>query len=310
MSKIPEPLNTIPALIDAHHAAKLDKPRPHLGCSMLAELCDRRLWLQFRFAVIEKFDGRMLRLFRRGHNEEKTLIADLEAIGIRISGTQDRVDFGSHVSGSIDGLADGVPEAPKTTHIVEFKTHSQKSFDELCKDGVRKAKPLHYGQMNVYMLGKGLERALYIAVCKNNDALYTERVKLDREYAEKLVERGRRIALSERMPPPISTDGSWYQCKWCPAWDMCHGSRQTKEANCRTCAHSTPLPNSTWHCAKWDAAIPLDAQINGCDAHVVHPDLVPWEWVGGDSINAVYIIDGAEVVNGEGGKKTKELLDG
>ena len=265
--QIPESDHSIQALIDKHHEQKAEPPRPHLGVSTLGHVCDRWLWLSFRWAVQPKFPGRILRLFRRGHQEETNIIADLRAIGvdIRKMSTQHRVDFGSHVSGSLDGIIEkGVPEAPKAQHVAEFKTHSKKSFDDMVKNGVEKSKPEHFVQMQVYMHGTGIERALYFAICKDNDQIYTERVKYDKEIAEKYVRRGHYIALSERMPPPISEDPSWYQCKFCDAHKFCHESKTTEHANCRTCAHATPKSDSTWHCARWDDSIPLDAQRTGC----------------------------------------------
>ena len=74
----------ISALIDAAHEERQEKPRPHLGASMLGHKCDRWLWLSFRWAVVEKFPGRILRLFRRGHNEEQQIISDLRAIGLDV----------------------------------------------------------------------------------------------------------------------------------------------------------------------------------------------------------------------------------
>ena len=304
MSILPDPQHSITALIDAAHEAKAEAPRGHLGASLLGHHCDRWLWLSFRWAVIEKFPGRILRVFRRGHNEEAQIVSDLRAIGIDIrdtQGAQSRVDFGSHVSGSMDGIIhSGVPEAPKKRHIAEFKTHSKKSFDEVSRDGVEKAKPMHWAQMQAYMLGAGIDRALYVAVCKDDDRLYTERVRLDVEAAQQIVARGQRIALSDRMPEPVSADPSWYQCKFCPAHSFCHQTKLTKEVNCRTCAHSTPLSDSTWHCVRWDDVIPVEAQREGCTGHVLHPDLVPWQRKEGpDEFTAVYVVDGAEVANGE-----------
>ena len=115
--QIPEPEITITSLIDKAHQARVSKPRPHLGCSMLGHHCERWMWLSFRWAVIEQFPGRILRLFRRGQNEEAQIISDLRAIGMVVNGTQRRVDFGSHVSGSLDGIGKGVPSAPKTEHV-------------------------------------------------------------------------------------------------------------------------------------------------------------------------------------------------
>lgn len=309
---IPDPVNSIAALIDKAHQDRQEKPRPHMGCSMLGHPCDRYLWLSFRWAVVEKFAGRILRLFRRGQLEENTITQDLRAIGIDIratAGAQSKVDFGCHVSGSVDGVIyHGVPEALNKKHIAEFKTHSKKSFDDLGKQGVEKSKPMHFVQMQVYMLGTQIDRALYLAINKDNDEIYTERVRLDKPLAEKYVERGKRVALSDRMPPPLSTDPTWYQCKFCPSHNFCHVSKITKEVNCRTCAHSTAKDDGTWHCARWDDAIPTQAQYAGCDSHVLHPDLVPYQLLDGDGINGKWLIDGKEVINGEAGYHSSEIL--
>jgi hypothetical protein len=220
--KIPESNHSIQALVDKHHESQAEPPRGHMGCSQLGHPCDRWLWLSFRWAVQPKFPGRILRLFRRGQMEEATIVSDLRAIGLDVRGAgkqQARVDFGCHVSGSIDAIVEsGVPEAPKKRHIAEFKTHSKKSFDDLEKKGVADSKPEHWVQMQLYMHGTEIDRALYLAVCKDDDRIYTERINYDQAAADKAVERGRRLALSDRMPPPISTDPSWYQCKFCDAY--------------------------------------------------------------------------------------------
>ena len=165
--KIPDPQHTIAALIDAAHEAKRASHkevfRPHMGASTLGEKCDRKLWLGFRWAVRENFPGRILRVFRRGQNEEATVVEDLRAIGCKVRSTgadQTRVDFGSHVSGSIDGIITaGVPDAPRKSHVLEIKTHSKKSFETLEKEGVEKAHPKHFAQVQAYMLGTGIDRA-------------------------------------------------------------------------------------------------------------------------------------------------------
>lgn len=314
--KLPEANNSIVTLIDKHHESKSDEPRSHLGASALGHVCDRWLWLSFRWAVQPKFPGRILRLFRRGQNEEATIISDLRAIGmdVRKLSAQHRVDFGSHVSGSLDAIIDkGVPEAPKKKHIAEFKTHSKKSFDDLVKNGVEKSKPEHFVQMQVYMHGTDIDRALYLAVCKDNDEIYTERVRYDKEVAEKYIRRGHYLALSDRMPPPISTDPSWYQCKFCDAHEFCHSTRLTEHVNCRTCAHSTAKADSTWRCERHDAdGIPIEFQRSACDSHVLHPDLVPWKRKDGlDEWTAIYEIDGKDVANGQPGEDvfgSREIL--
>ena len=313
--KIPEFENTIESLIYQAYESDQELPRPHMGASQLGHACDRWLWLSFRHAVIEKFNGRMLLLFKRGHDEEIKIVNNLRRINAHVTNigsSQVNFDFGSHVKGSADGIVTGLPIAPKTKAILECKTHSDKSFKELKAKGVKVSKPLHWIQCCVYGYGAKLDRALYVAVNKNTDEIYTEWLHLDKEVAEKAVARGQRLTLTDRLPPPISTDPTWFECKMCAGHDFCHGSKTTKEVNCRTCAHITPLSDSTWHCAKWDAIVPTEAQYEGCEAHVLHPDLVPWkrlespsEWV------AVYEIDGLGLANGEPGEGvygSKELL--
>ena len=314
--KIPEQENSIENLIYKQYESKQEKPRPHLGCSLLGHYCDRWLWLSFRHAVIEKFEGRLLKLFARGSNEEASVVSDLKSIGVTLQHTgsdQYRIDFGSHVSGSIDGIiTGGLPGKEKSQAILEIKTHSDKSFKELKEKGVEKSKPQHFVQMMLYMKGTNLKRALYYAVNKNTDEIYTEWLHYDNDVANKYLERGKRIALSDRMPPPCSTDPTWYQCRFCPAHSFCHETHLTKEVNCRTCALSTAKPDSTWHCAKYDATIPGEAQHEGCEGHVLHPDLVPFERIeSADQWKAIYIINGKPVLNGCADEETygsKEII--
>ncbi len=302
--------------IDSAHEEIQERPRPHLGMSTLDHHCDRWLWLSFRWAVVERLEGRILRLFRRGQMEEATIVADLKAAGLilRHTGTdQMRLDMGCHVSGSVDGVIDsGVPEAPKKRHILEIKTHAKKSFDDLERSGAEKSNPMHYAQMQCYMLASGIDRSLYVAVCKDDDRLHIERVKLDEHHAKTLIARGHRIALSERLPEPCNgASPDWYQCRFCAAHSFCHSSTMTQEVNCRTCAHATPTKDSKWICERHGSQeIPTQFQHEGCDSHVFHPDLVPWELDRDNSTEytACWTIDGKPVMNGEDGYKSSELL--
>ena len=316
MAPIPQPPN-LSELIDKYHEEQYEQPRPYMGVSSIGHDCERWMWLQFRWAVRQEFPGRIKRLFRRGHHEEETIVADLRAIGLQVSECLDdqlNLDFGCHVAGHPDGTVTGLPEAPKTTHLAEFKTHNDKSFNDVVAKGVMNSKLMHYVQMQCYMLKRNLDRGLYYAVNKNDDSIYTERVYLDKEMARYYIERGQRIALEERIPAPLSDNPTWYQCKFCAAYEFCHQTHKITEVNCRTCAHATPQPNSTWYCSRWEDTIPTDAQYVGCPSHVLHPDVVPWTLdmstsLGGQ-FSGVYIIDGRPVVNGEDGYSSREVLNG
>lgn len=314
MSKIPEPLHSVAALIDQAHEAKEQDTRSHLGASVIGHKCERFIWLSFRWAFKQEFPGRILRLFRRGHLEEKTVYEDLRLIGCNVStinpetGKQWNFHNG-HFGGSCDGIiTNGLPEAPKTPHVLEIKTHSLKSFNDVQKLGVKQSKPQHWAQMQVYMAAFDVDRALYFAVCKDDDKIYTERVERDSAASMQLFGKAHRLTTSDRIPAPISADPSWFECKFCAAHNFCHESKLTKEVNCRTCAHSTPERDGRWACAHWDTEIPdAAAQRAGCDSHILHPDLVPWQYRPTDT-GVIWLTPAGEIAQPE--VKSVEIVRG
>lgn len=284
MAPVPQIVSpTVAAIFAAYEKNADERHRPHLGGSRIGHPCDRHLWYGFRWAGKERFDGRMLRLFQTGHLEEPRFIEDLKSIGAQVTqvdsaGNRMRIwAFGGHFGGEIDGKGTKLPEAPAKEHLLEFKTHSAKSFDKLVKDGVRVSKPLHYAQVQVYMLKTGIEQCLYLARKKDNDDLYAERIKLDVVYAQRMMARAERIIQAEEPPPRISKDHSYFECKYCNFHNICHGF-DTPEVNCRTCLHATPRTDiepkdpldgqgGQWDCAVWGEGIPLEAQRTGCGGH-------------------------------------------
>lgn len=315
------PISPIPELIYAARAAKQGAGnRPHLGCSLLGDSCERKLWYGFRWALPASFPGRVLRLFERGQREEEVFVADLKSIGCEVherdieTGEQYRVSaVGGHVGGSMDAVAIGIPEAPKTWHLCEFKTHSDKYFKQLVKDGVQKSHPKHYAQMQLYMYLGGLTRALYLAVNKDNDELYAERVRLDEKYAAQLVAKGQALVEAAEPPAGVGKDASWYECKICGFSDLCHQGA-IPAVNCRTCCHSTPDTTGTegdWLCAVYPGEpIPLDFQGGGCERHCYIPKLLPWPAIDATDSGVVYQVGECTIENGPGGVSSAQLHAG
>ena len=99
-------------------------------------------------------------------------------------------------------MAIGLPEAPATWHVCEFKTHSAKSFAKLKAEGVAASKPLHWSQMQAYMQLAGLDRAFYLAVCKDTDELYQERIRHDAEAGLRILTKAERIIGAARPHQP------------------------------------------------------------------------------------------------------------
>lgn len=294
MAALPEPFNTTVQKIYDAYAEREEPRRRYLGPSTLSNDCDRALWYDFRWATDpEKFSGRMLRLFDTGHREESRLIADLKRIGVHVrefdpaTGKQWEVKAcGGHIEGHMDGVLHGLPEAPTATHILECKTHNEKSFKALVTQGVKKAKPGHYRQMMIYMHLYGAERAFYLAQNKNTDELYGERVSYDALEAMQLFARMERIVTAAEPPPKLHekpNPKTARECEWCVKADICHGGEWAKRS-CRTCLHSTPdTHQGGWRCELGGFFIERETEATGCKSHLFIPGLVPGEQIDADA---------------------------
>ena len=304
MAPLPSsPSPTLSAIYAAYEAKQGDGFRDHLGASLIGKSCARALWYDFRWASPAHFEGRMLRLFETGQLEEARLVRNLRATGATVlevdpaTGKQFRVSaHGGHFGGSLDGVALGLLEAPKTWHVVEFKTHSVKSFASLTVKGVRASKPQHFAQMLVYMHLTGMSRAMYLAVCKDTDALHIERIEVDKAEGERLIEKAGRIIDAPRPPSRISDDPTWFECRFCDHCGLCHDG-EPPPVNCRTCLHSTPVDGG-WHCARFDQPIGAQAQRAGCPKHLFIPDFIPGEVIdAGDDFVAYRFEDCSTWIN-------------
>lgn len=300
----PRPTPTVEAIYATFEANAEDGFRVHLGASLIGKECQRALWFDFRWTTRADFSGRILRLFETGQLEEARIVRDLRRTGATVlevdpeSGRQWRVEaHGGHFGGSLDGVALGLLEAPKTWHVLEFKTHSAKSFAELKRQGVRESKPRHFAQMQVYLHLTGMTRAMYVAVCKDTDEIHVERVAADPAAGEGLLVKAGRVINSARPPERLSTDPAWWQCRLCEHHSVCHDGAAA-ERNCRTCLHSTAIDGG-WHCAKWDRMLTPAEQRRGCDHHLYVPDLVPGEAVDAGDDHVVYRLNtGATWIDG------------
>jgi hypothetical protein len=71
----------------------------------------------------------------------------------------------------------------------------------------------------------------------------------------------------------------------------------TKEVNCRTCANSTAREDGVWSCEEYSYNLAFNEQLNGCEAHVLHPDLVPWPYTVTDK-SVTWITPEGNIKNG------------
>jgi hypothetical protein len=256
--------------------------RGYLGLSQIGDPCSRKLWYDFRFCSKKEFSARVARLFQRGHREEPIITADLRKAGVKVHSDQAEVIAGyGHIKGHIDGIGENIPDAPKTPHLLEFKTMKEgvegntkrqpTYFHKLKAKGVEIANPVYWSQCQCYMRLMKLTRTLFIAINKNTDERYYERIRLNILIANELLKRGEEIILSEfplpRLPATNGKTHNW-KCNFCDQKEVClEGAEPLR--NCRTCRYCDIENEGKWSCSeKGDSRNPhwlsLEDQISGC----------------------------------------------
>jgi len=275
-------MHTSAQKIVSWYASKPAELRGHLGCSELGKECKRALWYSFRWASPKHFEGRILRLFDTGHREEPRMLHELRSIGAEVydkdpdTKQQHRfVGYKGHLAGSCDAIGRGLPEAPKTWAVIEFKTHGDKSFKELLAKGVAQHKPEHFAQVQLYMGLAELKRALYLACNKNTDELYSEWIEFDNKAFAQLQVKAAQVIDAGEPLQRIHEDPAWYQCKMCDHHAVCH-TEQIAQKSCRTCVHSTPVEEGAWSCSMHGSMLSLDEQHAACGEHLMIPALIKW----------------------------------
>lgn len=281
-----------------------------IGASEAAQECARAVWLNFRWASqVEMASARMLRLFATGDMEEQRILSDLETIpGVTLwrrdpdTGKQFRSEIAGYIVVKPDAVATGLPDAPKSPHVIECKSANDKNFTAVKSKGVAKAKPEHWLQAQLEMLGAGVKRSLYFLVNKNTDEEYVERIKPDAEATERAIARLVGIAEAPRPPAKFRDDAAKPPCLFCRHKGLCHDGA-TARVTCRTCLHASPRPGGAWWCENFAKPLSPEDQVAGsaCPAHRYIPDLVAGEQIDvrGDAV--VYAMhDGSEWIDGGG----------
>lgn len=272
------------AAIDVAILASQEPPhRMHLGASVIGKPCERELWYLFRWVLHEKHDARMLRLFNRGHLEEKRFVNYLRSIGVEVweAGEAGELksamrisDFEGHFGGTPDGIGRGLKELPDQAVILEFKTHNDRSFNSLISDGLLKTKFQHYIQIQVLARKLNLEAGAYCAVNKDNDALHIELVKHRPEDSQRALEKAGRVINSPVPLPRFGSNPGSYGCKFCIFNRLCYFGDVQPDVNCRTCEHSQIGKFGSWHCNLHNATLPESVQRTGCRNYSVKPELI------------------------------------
>lgn len=222
------------AHIDAGIVARESaKPcREYLGASYLGGPCLRAIQYEFTHTPKDEgkdFDGQAYRRFERGHVGEDMAAGWLRAAGLdlRTHGKDGRqfgfADGGERFKGHIDGVVcDGPADLGPFPYLWEHKSLGPKTWKEVQSKGVRKAKPVYYGQMQIYMSYLNMTDQPALFTCTNADTmeLHHERVEFDGGEAQRLIDRAVQVITAtdagEVLPRCAASEDS-FDCKFC-AW--------------------------------------------------------------------------------------------
>jgi hypothetical protein len=218
---------------------KAQIPRNYLGASRLGVECARSL--QFEFFDTQKdegreFNGQTLRIFQVGHTLEELIINWLRLSGVNVVNyDKNNKQFGfSTANGLIKGHVDGIikggnEEFGPFPRLLEIKTANSKKWKEFEKNKLKKANPVYFTQIQLYLAYMGLTEnpALFVAINKDTQELYFEDVPFDASVAQDASDRAVRIiqaCMAGELLPREWPSEDYFQCKFCSWSNRCwHG---------------------------------------------------------------------------------------
>lgn len=226
-----ETATLVPILDSAYKALKDAEPaRQYLGASMLGADCARSVAYQYHGTPKDPgrgFTGRTYRIFDMGHDGETRMAQYLRLAGFdlrteRADGSQyGFVDVNGRFRGHIDGVLIGGPSIEGVGFIYpalwENKALGADSYKSVVNEGIRRSKPLYYGQVQIYMAYMGLDVCLFTCISRDTGEVYVEVIRFDALRAQELSDRAAQI-LASRDPeefPRIARDETDFRCRFC-----------------------------------------------------------------------------------------------
>ena len=227
----------VAALVDAgmQQARARQSERQYLGASRLGVACERALQFEYAKAPIDHgrdHDGRLLRIFERGHVMEDCMVAWLRDAGFdlrtrKADGAQ--VGFSGaegRLQGHIDGVIVGGPEGFAYPARWECKCLGNKSWSDLEKKGLANSKPIYAAQVAIYQAYLELHEhpAIFTALNADTMEIYTELVPFDAALAQRMSDRAVKVISATEageLLPRTFNDPTHFECRMCAWQDRC-----------------------------------------------------------------------------------------
>ena len=227
----------IAALIDQgmQREAAQQPPRHYLGASRVGIACERALQFEYAKAPVDpgrEHPGRLLRIFERGHLIEAAMIRWLRAAGFDLR-TEDEhgrqfgfSSAGGRLAGHVDGVIVAGPAGFDYPLLWENKCTGAKSWRELRKAKLAKARPVYAAQVALYQAYMGLHEApaLFTAVNADTMEIHAEAVPFDAPLAQRMSDRAVRVidaTEAGELLPRTFHDPTHFECRACAWQDRC-----------------------------------------------------------------------------------------
>lgn len=218
--------------------------RQYLGASSVGGSCERAMQYEFAGAPREKdFPPATLRKFDLGHMGEELARCWFHDAGFELVQKNQRTGamFGfSQMEDRFKGHVDGVFIAGPEIHGVgypclwEHKFVGAKTYKEILKHGLKKAKPVYYAQVAIYQAYLNLTDHPAIFTVTTGGDSKTDMgeqahllIPFDAEEAQRMSDRAVRVIKAtdagELLPRPFADPG-YFECGWCAFKDRCWGA--------------------------------------------------------------------------------------
>lgn len=229
----------ISALIDIgmQRLREQQAEREYLGASRLGIACERALQFEYAKAPVDHgraLQGRMLRIFERGHVMEDCMVTWLKAAGFDLRTRKPNGEqFGFSVAdgllrGHVDGVIVGGPDGFSYPALWECKALGHKSWTDLQKKGLAQSKPVYAAQVAIYQAYLELHEhpALFTALNADTMDIYAELVPFDAALAQRMSDRAVKVITATEageLLPRAFHDATHFECRMCNWQDRCWG---------------------------------------------------------------------------------------
>lgn len=230
--------DAINEVVDKSLLAKRAKQerRAYVGASAIGHECERSIQFEYAGAVRESdFTADTLRRFDQGHMGEELARAWFTDAGFELVQRNQRtgerfrwVQMGDEVSGEPDGVFIGGPPVIAYPCAWEHKYVGAKTFREIEKQGLKKARPGYWMQVqiNAAYLNLTDNPTVFTVTCGDNGQQLHLLIEFDPDGAQMTSDKAVRIVRAtqagELLPRPFK-DRSHFICKGCFFVERCWG---------------------------------------------------------------------------------------